>query len=121
MPEYEGKTHYLMMINTKDCVKDRVTGCYLTRSSQTTNTTEPKPKKEKKKQDKDSEKSTKTKGSNLTKLERKAKYNEHKRRLQEIWTTEMESEEETRDTMSVPSHFKRYTLQDRKIVLQQPL
>ena len=56
----------------------------------------------------------------LTKLERKAKYNELKRTMKEVWTTEMESDEDKKDTQSLPSHFKRYTVQDRKIVVQQP-
>ena len=32
----------------------------------------------------------------------------------------MESEGENQDNMSVPSHFKRYTIQDRKVIVQQP-
>ena len=32
----------------------------------------------------------------------------------------MESEDKKNENMSVPSHFKRYTIQDKKIVVQQP-
>ena len=32
----------------------------------------------------------------------------------------MESEGDNQDNMSVPSHFKRYTIQDRKVIVQQP-
>lgn len=53
----------------------------------------------------------------MTKTKQKAKYNEDKRRVKEVWMTEMESNEknqesneENYDTMSVPSHFKRYTI-----------
>lgn len=57
----------------------------------------------------------------MTKLERKAKYKEHKRRLPQVWTTEMESKKDEHDAISVPSHFKRYTIQDKKIVVHQPI
>ena len=57
----------------------------------------------------------------LTKTERKAKYNELKRTMKEVWTTEMESEEDQKETHSLPSHFKKYTVQDRKVVVQQPV
>ena len=40
--------------------------------------------------------------------------------MKEVWTTEMESDEDKKDTQTLPSHFKRYTAQDRKIVVQQP-
>ena len=57
----------------------------------------------------------------LTKTERKAKYNNLKRTMKEVWTIEMESEEDKGKTHSLSSHFKRYTVQDRKIVVQQPV
>lgn len=34
---------------------------------------------------------------------------------------EMESEDENREVMTVPSHFKKYTMEDRKIVIKQPI
>ena len=46
----------------------------------------------------------------MTKTERNAKYKEHKRWLQQIWTTEFESEESENEMASVPSHFKKYTI-----------
>ena len=55
----------------------------------------------------------------LTKTEQKAKYNELKRELKQIWSTEMESEGKNQENMSVPSHFKRYMIQDRKVIVQQ--
>ena len=33
----------------------------------------------------------------------------------------MESEGEKQENMSVPSHFKRYAIQDRKVIVQQPM
>ena len=33
----------------------------------------------------------------------------------------MESEGEGQENMSVPSHFKRYMIQDRKVIVQQPM
>ena len=40
--------------------------------------------------------------------------------MKEVWTTEMESDDDKKDIQSLPSHFKRYTIQERKIVVQQP-
>ena len=40
--------------------------------------------------------------------------------MKEVWTTKMESDEEKKDTQSLPSHFKRYIVEDQKIVVQQP-
>ena len=69
------------------------------------------PKKEtktKRNKTKPEEKSVKNKTEKpkLTKTERKAKYNELKRELKQIWSIEMESEGEKQETMSVPLHFK---------------
>ena len=41
--------------------------------------------------------------------------------MKQVWTTEMEIEDKKRKNLSVPSHFKRYTIQDRKIIVQQPM
>ena len=43
------------------------------------------------------------------------------REMKQVWTTEIESDDEPNEAMSVPSHFKKYTIQDRKIVVQQPV
>ncbi|WP_208972673.1 hypothetical protein, partial [Escherichia coli] len=57
----------------------------------------------------------------MTKTERKSKFNEHKRQLKEIWTTEMESlDSDTENSRKVPSHYKRYTIEDKRILLQTP-
>ena len=61
--------------------------------------------------------------SNWTKLERKKKFRELKKTLKEVWTTEMESSDESdkdKDAISVPSHYKKYTIQDRRLVVEQP-
>lgn len=55
----------------------------------------------------------------MTKLERKPKFNEMKQTLKEVQTTKMESSSEQEDGLSVPSHFKKYTIKERKIVVQQ--
>ena len=122
MPNLKGKTHYLMKINATDCIKDKVTGCYLAEDVQS-NTTPITPtitKENKKKPRKITPKKQKKEGS-MTKTERKAKYNEHKRRLQQIWTTEFESEESKNEMASAPSHFKKNTIHERKIIVQQSM
>ena len=104
--------------------KDKFTGCYLANPIYIQSKSKKKDKTRNNKNIK-KEKTTLKKDKNnsekgLTKLERKAKYNELKRTMKEVWTTEMESEEDNKDIQSLPSHFKRYTVQDRKIVVQQP-
>ena len=60
---------------------------------------------------------------NWTKLERKKKFIELKKTLKEVWTTKMETSDESdkdKDAVSVPSHYKKYTIQDRRLVVEQP-
>ena len=41
--------------------------------------------------------------------------------MKHVWTTEFESSNnDTEDELQVPSHYKRYTVQDRIILLQSP-
>ena len=40
--------------------------------------------------------------------------------MKEVWTMEMEKGDDKNDIQSLPSHFKRYTIQERKVVVQQP-
>ena len=56
----------------------------------------------------------------MSKFERKHKYKELKRTLQKEWSTEMEFEDLDKEGLSAPSHFKCYTIKERKIVLLQP-
>ncbi|MCO5579251.1 hypothetical protein L7F22_033105 [Adiantum nelumboides] len=56
----------------------------------------------------------------MTKIERKFEYNKLKKTLKDVWTTEMEMDDDTNlDKMDVPSHYKKYTIQDRNIIVQQ--
>ena len=54
------------------------------------------------------------------------RYNEPKYKLKNLWTTEMESStDETGNDenpkIEAPSHYCKYTIQDRTLVVQQPL
>ena len=120
MQKYQSKPHYLMMEDAKDSVKNKTSGCYLTQETKTQENVETKQPQNKKKQKEGSQQSTKTKEKTLTKLERKHKYNELKREMKQSWTTKMESEGEDSEAMMVPSHFRKYTIKDRKIVIKQP-
>ena len=54
----------------------------------------------------------KEKQSEMIKLEKNIKFNKQKRVMKEVWTTKMESNElDTKDGISIPSHYKRYTIQ----------
>ena len=55
----------------------------------------------------------------MSKLERKTTYNEVKRVLKQVWTTVTGSSSEN-EGVEVPSHYKKYTIQDRHILLQTP-
>ena len=90
-----------MGVGARGKVKDKLTGCYLTNPIDIQN----KNKNNDKAQDNKNlkkEKTTPKKDKNssekgLTKLERKTRYNELKRTMKEVWTTEMESDEDNKD------------------------
>ena len=104
MPELKNKTQYLMEIRAIGKVKDKLTGCYLASPIDIQNQIKQKDKtgnnKNIKKEKTTLKKDKKSSGKELTKLERKAKYNELKRTMKEVWTTEMESDEDKKDTQS---------------------
>ena len=56
----------------------------------------------------------------MTKLERKQRHNELKRTLKQEWPTEMETEDTDSGVLNAPSHFKCYTIDERKVILQHP-
>ena len=85
-PEFRGKQHFLRSSQAKDCVKDKITGCYLIQEEKTTPKTETKTKRNKTKQEDKSVKNQIEKPK-LTKTERRAKYNELKRELKQVWST----------------------------------
>ena len=64
-------------------------------------------------------KSNNEKKTKPTKLERKAFYDDCKRALNKTWQS-MSDESSDAEEVDVPSNFKSYTIQDRKIMLQQP-
>ncbi|MCO5564364.1 hypothetical protein L7F22_018024 [Adiantum nelumboides] len=116
MPLVKDKTGYLRFVKANDCVKDKITGQF----AKTQKRVNQKKNKHEKKGIKLNE------GweirSRMTKTERKSEYNKLKKTLKDVWTTEMETDEEVNsDKMDVPSHYKKYTIQDRKIIVQQPM
>ena len=101
MPEFRNKTQYLMGIKAIGKVKDKLIGCYLANPIDIQSKNKKKDKTWNNKNIK-KEKTTLKKNKNssekgFTKLERKAKYNELKRTMKEVWTTEMESDEDNKD------------------------
>ena len=100
------------MINGEDCIKDQVSGRFKrpdhqgkTEIGKITNKQKPGDENERK----------------WTKVERNKRYREIKKALDEEWPTKIESENGENDGISVPSHFKKYTIQNRKIVVTQPM
>ncbi|MCO5585802.1 hypothetical protein L7F22_039737 [Adiantum nelumboides] len=109
MPTIHKKTAYLRVVGAVDCIKDKILGKF----SQTKTKA---PQNSVKNQRKNEEK--------MTKLERKQKHQELKQTLKKEWTTKMESENEIgteADKISVPSHYKKYTIKDRRVVIEKPL
>ena len=121
MPEIKGKTHFLMLVNASDCIKDKISGRYLNLKPNLT-------KSEIKKMKKDLHNSAEVSFEKvdiqgdpiLSKVERKKKTGELKQKLKKIWTTD-DSEGEIKSGPDVPSHFKKYTIQDRTLVVQQQM
>ncbi|RYA40214.1 hypothetical protein DD606_25710 [Enterobacter cloacae complex sp. GF14B] len=116
MPRIKGKTHYLMLVKAEDCVKDQISGrSSKVRREGTQEEIKQVQKTKTKTKSKKSQKSKQetTKDPEWTKLERKKKYQELKRSLREVWTTEGESdgkEESEKGNMNVPSHYQKFTI-----------
>ncbi|MCO5601140.1 hypothetical protein L7F22_055259 [Adiantum nelumboides] len=116
MPLVKNKTRYIRLVKANDCVKDKITGEFVKAK-----------KRENHKKNKLERKGTKlSEGweirSRMIKTGRKSKYNKLKKTLKDVWTTEMETDEDANsDKMDVPSHYKKYTIQDRKIIVQQSM
>ena len=109
MPEFEGKNHYLIGVKAKGSAKEKVTWCYLTQDIEIQNKIkinkiEKNKKIEKQKNNKNMDK------RELTKAKRKEKYNELKRTLKEVWTKEMESDNDKEEIQSLKSHINRYII-----------
>ena len=100
------------MVKAKDCQKNRVTGCYKVEP-----TLDPKGTPKRQGEIKPTKKKSKP---TMTKLERKQKHNELKRTLKQEWSIEMETKDTDSGVLSAPSHFKCYTIEERKVILQHP-
>lgn len=64
-----------------------------------------------------SSKKSKKKKPKMTKVECKVYYGECKRTLRKSWASANEESSEDEAKMEIPSNFKSYMIQDRKIVL----
>ena len=92
-----------MWVNVEDCIKDNITNLYTVLVKYT-------PKQVKQPQN--------TTSKVKTKLEKERT----KETQQASWSTEWEdSQEKNKDKLSVPSHFKKYIVENQKIVLKQPM
>ena len=58
----------------------------------------------------------------MTKLEQKSKHKELKEIMKQAWSTEgVSDEEKASSAISVPTHYRKYIVEDRKILLQTPV
>ena len=116
LPEIKDKMGYLRLVNAEDCIKDMLIGLYSLQLQHSITTRTAKRKKKIKPMIQKRASPTMQQQKLVDKLE---DVNEQR------WSTgwETESSEETYqegDLISVPSHYKKYTVEDRKIVVQQP-
>ena len=111
-----GKKDFLSKVNAADCIKDIISGCYL---MQLQATIAAKALMRQKK--------IKPLIKKLTKTEKKA-CEDFATKLRETeleeWVKESDSDDSKerwkKDGISVPSHYKKYTVEDRKILMQLP-
>jgi len=100
MPNIRDRTHYLMLVKSKDGLKEKI------RHFKTTRKETPIQKKKSKTKFETSREAKKSKEPKMKKIERQAKYNELKHELKEVWTTNLDSLSEKHEGISVPSNFK---------------
>ena len=90
-------------VNAEDCIKDKITGVYTVSAQKTT-----KPNKQPQ--------------SKITKTKNKTDKARKRETQQDNWSTDWDnSQDKNSDKLSVPSHFKKYTVESQKIVLKQPV
>ena len=118
MPELKDKRAYLKLVNVEDCIKEEISKRHSQKQYRSIQN-EPKPMKKKEIQGVENRKRN---GPKWMRVERREKYAELKKTLKEVWTNEMESDKEEKEShlahVSVPSHFKRYTIQEKKIIIE---
>ena len=121
-PQFSGKNEYLYYVGANDCVKEEVRWRYGLQLVQNIMETEPNPKKKNRNRAKRKSNKSKTDSTSnsMTKVERKALLDERKRMLKTAWSSASdESDEETNTDM--PNGLKKFTIEDRKIILQKLL
>ena len=104
------------MVNAEDCIKDMITGCYLMQlRASIASKAERRAKKIKPLLKKLTKKEIQAHDKITEKL--------HEADIEE-WSTEVETSDDEdkkkKDLVSVPSHYKKYTVEDQKIMVQLP-
>ena len=138
-PIFKGKTEFLLHVEAYDVAKSehswkQGSGCKTTadlasriphKPTRTAKKKVPARQRQKEEQNEASSKRSirsdkQSKASSKTsKLERKENYKQYKRILRQTWEEHSDSAEE-REHQEVPDNFKRYTIQDRTVVLEKP-
>ena len=82
-------------------------------------------KKKKKRKSRGQQKSRHSKdpfvANKMTKVEHKALYDECKRTLKATWSTASDDSNEGEGHIDMPKGLKKYTVEDRKVILQKPV
>ena len=110
-PNLKGKSHFLRWVDPGDCIKDNLKGCYLT---QILEISASKPKRHKQN------------GNHYELMKKRLKTVEIRKGKEEFkdclleWEDLDTDEDKLTTPISVPSHYKKYTVEERKIVVKKP-
>ena len=124
-PKFSGKNEYLYYVGARDCIKEEIKWRYgFQLVQQVMEKTGENPKK-KRKQSRTQRKSRHSKAtliaSEMTKVERKALLEERKRMLKTAWSSASDDSSEEEGNTVMPEGLKKYTIEDRKVILQKPV
>ena len=115
IPEIEDEISYLRLVNAEDCIKDLVTGLYSLQLQHSIAKRTARQKRNVKPLIKNRKQPTKEQQKFVDRLE-----DINKQRWSTSWDTDSSEEDGGSDLISVPSHYKKYTVEDREIMVKQP-
>ena len=125
-PNLSGKNEYLYYVGATDCVTEEVKWWYgFQLVQQVMEKMGENPKKNKKSRARQKSQKSDVKPIDpipkMTKVERKALLDEQKRMLKTAWSTASDDSSEDEVNTDMPDGLKKYTIEDRKIILQKPM
>ena len=123
-PNLLGKNKYLYYVGAEDCIKDEVKWQYgFQLVQEVMEKTRANPKKKQRNRAKRKSRHSKATSvvSGMTKVERKALLEERKCMLKTAWSTTSDDSSENEELIDMSYGLKKYTIADRKVILQNPM